>query len=469
MIALRSLRVQLVLGFAALASFVVLAAGIAAVALIRHAVWAPLDAALGEEAETMNAVVGASAGDLSAAAARIGSETNLGGGKFIRIVARDGREIAKGGDVPAAVAALPLPGAAGEGGATVGDDHDAARVVWYLAPDGTWTEIGLRAHSRMRTLRHATIGIVVGSVILLVVLVGLAWAVTGRATRELERLADELETVEAGSLHRRLVARRTAEVDRLAAVLNRLLGRLEGAVGHLRRFTADAAHELRTPIAALRAHIEVALARGGSAEDDRNGLGSAEDHRNGLGSAEAYRDGLLDALEQTERLGRLAADLLTLSAVEAAPAPNQVVRLDTLAREIAEFLEPVAQEQGRPFSCRTNGPVPVLGVPDLLKRLLLNLVDNAFRHTPPDAAVEIAVRAAGTSAEVEVRDAGRGIEGEDVEALFERFHRGQTPAAGAGLGLALCREIATHHGGRIALRSAPGAGTVATLVLPLDR
>src|SRR5262249_23748164 len=138
-IALRSLRVQLVLGFAALASFVVLAAGIAAVALIRHAVWAPPHAALGAEAETLNPGVAASAGDRSAAAARIGSETNLGGGKFIRILARDGREIARWGDVPAAVAALPLPGARGEGGATVGDDHDAARVVRYLAPDGTWT------------------------------------------------------------------------------------------------------------------------------------------------------------------------------------------------------------------------------------------------------------------------------------------------------------------------------------------
>src|SRR5262249_58143327 len=135
------------------------------------------------------------------------------------------REIAKWADVPAAVAALPLPGAGGEDGTTIGDDRDAARVVWYHAPDGTWTEIGLRAHSRLRTLRHATIGIVVGAAILLVVLVGLAWAVTGRATRELERLADELETGEAGSLHRRLVARPAGQGDRLAPGLDRVLAR----------------------------------------------------------------------------------------------------------------------------------------------------------------------------------------------------------------------------------------------------
>src|SRR5207244_9952134 len=122
----------------------------------------------------------------------------------------------------------------------------------------------------------------------------------------------------------------TSKVTRLIAELNRLLSRLETAVGHLRRFTADAAHELRTPIAALRAHLEVALARGGSPD--------------------GYRNGLLDALEQAERLGRVAADLLTLSAVEAGAGGTDVVRLDAVAREVADFLEPVAQAQRRRFA-----------------------------------------------------------------------------------------------------------------------
>jgi signal transduction histidine kinase len=288
-------------------------------------------------------------------------------------------------------------------------------------------------------------------VLLLASLAVLAWAITSRATAELARLAAELETVEAGSLDRRLAPRRTVEVDRLAAVLNRLLARLESAVGHLRRFTADAAHELRTPVAALRAHLEVALAR--------------------ARTPEAYQDGLIDALEQTERLGRLAADLLTLSAVEAGTTGgetrDEIVRLDRLAREVAEFLEPVAQEQGRPFLCEAEHAVAVRGAPELLKRLVLNLVDNAFRHTPVAAPVHLCVRGEDGLARIEVRDGGPGIVAADVPGVFERFRRGRSATAGTGLGLALCREIAARHRGQIALDSAPGSGTTVTVTLAL--
>jgi len=443
----RSLRGQLVLAFTGFALVVVVAAAVATVLLMRHAVWAPLDAALEEEAETLDFLVGQEAADLSEVAARIGSETELGPGKFVRVIGPDGAVLVSTGEVPAVLDRPELPRASEETAAKLGDGRGAYRVVWHPGPGGLWTEIGVSAHGRLRALRHATSGVAAGAVALLGILVALAWVVTGRATGELQRLAGELETVEAGSLHRRLAPRRTTEVDRLAAVLNRLLERLEGALGHLRRFTADAAHELRTPIAALRAHIEVALAPGRSAE--------------------AYRDGLLDALEQTERLGRLAADLLTLSSVEGGSVANDVVRLDAVAREVADFLEPVAQEQGRPFVCRTERAVSVRGGADLLKRLVLNLVDNAFRHTRPDAAVEVSVRADDGMAAIEVRDQGSGIEEHDVEGLFERFHRGNTATAGTGLGLALCREIAVRHGGSIALSSTPGAGTIVTVVLPL--
>src|SRR5207244_6187583 len=130
-----------------------------------------------------------------------------------------------------------------------------------------------------------------------------------------------------------------------------------------------------------------------------------------------------------------------------------------------EFLDPVAQEQGRPFSCRAEAPVTVRGTSDLLKRLILNLVDNAFRHTAPTAPVELSVRADGSTSAIEVRDGGAGIDEPELPVLFERFRRGRTAATGAGLGLALCHEIVTRHGGRIALRSAPGSGTVVTVTL----
>ena len=440
----RSLGGQLMLAFTLLATLVVLAAAAGVTVLLRQAVWAPLDAALAEEAETLATLHPDRSAEFASAVARIASETEHGAGKFIRVFAADGQLVAQGGSIPRGLRSTER--GAGTGSALVSTGGAVRRVVWYPTRDGGWTEIGVPVHGQLRMLRRATIMIAAAAVVMLASLLALASLITRRATRELARLTTELESVEAGSLDRRLTPRQTAEVDRLAGVLNRLLARLEAAVGHLRRFTADAAHELRTPIAALRAHIEVTLARGATPE--------------------GYREGLADALEQTERLGRLAADLLTLSAVESGGTVHDAVRLDVLAHEVTEILDTVAQEQGRCFTFDAQ-QVVVRGAPDLLKRLIVNLVDNAFRHTPPSADVRLSVRPDGGSAAIVVSDAGDGMPAADAEGLFERFRRGRTAAAGTGLGLAICREIASRHGGGIVLRTAPGAGTTVTVTLPL--
>jgi len=440
----RSLRGQLMLAFTLLATLVVLAAAAGVTLLLRQAVWGPLDAALAEEAETLATLHPDRTAEFSRAVARIAGETEHGGGKFIRVFSADGRLVAHGGTIPRGLQTQqPVTGTRST---LVSANGTMRRVVSYPARDGGWTEIGVGVHPQLRMLRRATVTIAAAAVVMLATLLALASLITRRATRELARLATELESVEAGSLDRRLAPRHTAEVDRLAGVLNRLLARLEAAIGHLRRFTADAAHELRTPIAALRAHIEVTLARGATPE--------------------GYREGLADALEQTERLGRLAADLLTLSAVESGGRVHDAVRLDVLAHEVTEILDTVAQEQGRRFTFDAQ-QVVVRGAPDLLKRLIVNLVDNAFRHTPATADVRLSVHPDGDAAAIVVSDAGDGMPSTDAEGLFERFRRGHTAAAGTGLGLAICREIASRHGGGIVLRTAPGAGTTVTVTLPL--
>ena len=445
----RSLRGQLTFVFTAIATAVIVALAVGMCLLMEHVGWAPLDPALTEEAETLATVRTIGRGEeLARAVAEVAGEPALGGRKFIRVLDASGRVLARAGeDVPASLRTMPAP--TGVRHVTIGG-HDPYRIVRYALPDGGWCEVGVRVGSRLRMLRRAYLAIAAAAAGLLGALAMLAWTITSRATAEIDRLAAELETMEAGSLDRRLAAHQTAEVERLAGVLNRLLARVEAAMAHLRRFTADAAHELRTPIAALRAHLEVALGR--------------------ARSPEAYRDGLLDALEQTERLGRLAEDLLTLSAVEAGVAGPQTreetVPLDHLTREVAEFLEPVAQEQGRRFGWRAEPALAVRGAPDLLKRVVLNLVDNAFRHTPPSAAVHIAVASENGKVCIEVRDEGPGIPAAEIPHVFERFRPGRGATSGTGLGLALCREIVLRHGGDIALESAPGAGTTVRVTLP---
>jgi signal transduction histidine kinase len=444
---LRSLRARLTVLFLAIAGAAVLGAAVLMSSVVEQAVWGPLDAELMEEVETLCTLVAAGQLEgMQTATSAIATEIHHGAGKFMRVLGPGAAVIAQAGRVPDVVRDAPAPHA--RSARTISVRGDAMRIVHYPVRQGCGGIVGVDGRRHVRTLVRARILIGASAFVLLLALGTLAWLVTARATAEIDRLAAEVATIEAGSLDRRLVPRRTLEVDRLATVLNRLLARLESAVTHLERFTTDAAHELRTPVAALRARLEVAI--------------------NGQGDAATYRDALVDALEQTERLARLAEDLLTLSAVEAGmgKAQQEEVRLDLLAREVVDALEPIAQEQGRTLSCDAPAAVSVRGAPQLLKRVLLNLVDNAFRHTPADAPVRVAVSRRNGFAAVVVEDRGPGMSSGDLEHAFQRFARGRTGAGGAGLGLALCHEIVAAHSGHIDLTSEIGRGTRVVVELP---
>src|SRR5262245_9109297 len=419
---------------------------IAMAVLVERTVWRGIDAALEEEGETVCTLLASgpleSARNAAAATAR---EASPGPRKFMIVQGKDGQVVAQGGVVPAAVPlAAPEPADTGRT-MRLGRNRHTYRVVWYASP-GCTAVVGAGGAAALRTIRRADHLITSGGALLLLVLALLAWGVTSRATAEIGRLAAEVETIEAGSLDRRLSARRTLEVDRLAAVLNRLLARLEGSMDHLRRFTADAAHELRTPIAGLRARLEVTVG--------------------GPGDVVSYRAGVLDALEQTERLEHLAEDLLELSRIEAGAGESEPVRLDDIVREAAEFLEPVAAEQRRSFECHATTPAVVRGVPALLRRLVLNLLDNAFKHTTAGTAVRVTVERDGPEVLLEVADRGPGIAAHDVERVFDRVPRGRAAGAGAGLGLAICREIALRHGGTITIDGARAGGARVLVRLP---
>jgi two-component system OmpR family sensor kinase len=446
----RSLRGRLTLVFSAVAALAVGAFAWALTLLVEHAVWAPLDAGLAEEATTLAALVDLPAGRLAEAVQTIGAEPDLGPGKFVRVVGADHKVIASFRTVPPFVAGRRPKQLSGLQLLTVGEGAGLHRVVWTPGTSGGWVVLGVRAGSQAALCRRAKAAIGTTALGLIALLTALAWAVSSRATFDLNRLATELETIEAGSLDRRLAARPTSEVNRVVDVLNRMLGRLESAVTHLKRFTADAAHELRTPVAALRAYLEAAIARATTLEE--------------------HRAGLVDALEQTERLQRLGEDLLTLSAVESdAPSltrDTELVRFDVLVHEVAESLAPIAEEQHRAFTHAAPTPVTLRGVPSLLKRVVLNLVDNAFRHTPEGTPIQIVLSTRDGLAALEVEDCGPGIAAGELSKVFERFRKGAA-TGGSGLGLALVQEIASRHGGRVTLIAKPEGGVIATVLLPL--
>jgi signal transduction histidine kinase len=287
-------------------------------------------------------------------------------------------------------------------------------------------------------VRTALTVMLIGFPLLLGVVGGVTWLVTRRALRPVEGIRCEMAAITASQdLARRVPEPDTHdEVARLASTTNETLAALETSVERQRRFVADASHELRSPIASLRTQLEVAAAH----------------------------PELLDldgAVEDTVRLQRLAADLLLLARLDAGERPNDSrVDLAGMAREEAE---------GRTGVTVDAEPVEVAGSRGQLGRVLANLLDNAQRHA--GSAVTVSVRRDGDRAVVGVADDGDGVPEADRERIFERFVRLDAARSrddgGAGLGLAIARDVAVRHGGTLTAGQGPAGGALFELRLPL--
>lgn len=275
-------------------------------------------------------------------------------------------------------------------------------------------------------------------------LAGLVWWLVGRVLRPVDAIRAEVDRISASRLDRRVPEPPTAdEIARLAHTMNAMLDRLAGSAERQRRFVADAAHELRSPLARIRTVLEVDRAHPASAD---------------LTATHA------SVLDQTVALQRLVDDLLLLARADSGALPRGSagpVDLDDVVRA-------VLRDRGDPrVDARGVAPVQVSGDAEQLARAVRNLVDNAVRHAEERIVVELTSSADG--AELTVSDDGPGISAEDAERVFERFTRlddARTAAdGGAGLGLAIARDIAERHGGTItvATGSSDGAGLVLRL------
>ncbi|HZM77532.1 MAG TPA: ATP-binding protein [Candidatus Limnocylindrales bacterium] len=267
---------------------------------------------------------------------------------------------------------------------------------------------------------------------------GIAWIVTGRALRPVERIRARLAEVSASQLHERVPVPRTGdELAHLARTMNATLDRLEEAVAKQQRFVADAAHELRSPLASLRNTFEVTIAY----PDDADITGLA-----------------ILGLRHTTRLQALTDDLLLLARLDPATAPcHQVVDLAALAEEqVAErlYLHP----DGPKFVAQTTGEATVAGDEAQLARLLRNLLDNAARHARTTVTVTTQTDQQSQTI-LTVADDGPGIPIADRERVFQRFtrldHARSRDTGGTGLGLAIARDIATRHRGTLTVADSP--------------
>jgi len=280
-----------------------------------------------------------------------------------------------------------------------------------------------------------------------------AWWLSGFALRPLSRLAASARQVDVNALDRRLPVRGAGdELDGVAVAFNETLDRLEHAVVEMRQFSSALAHELRTPLAALRGEIELALREPGISPARQDAYGSQ--------------------IEEIDHLTRLIDQILTLARAEAGQIRLTVAPVDLgqLAASLVDQLQPLAEARSIDLSCDPVDAVIVQGDPAWLKRLLLNLLDNALKYTPAGGRVSVRVSRLGDRARIDVQDTGAGLSPADLPRVFERFFRADPARSsslpGAGLGLNLVQWIVAQHRGQVTVQSRLGQGSTFSVTLP---
>jgi heavy metal sensor kinase len=280
-----------------------------------------------------------------------------------------------------------------------------------------------------------------------------AWWLSGFALRPLSRLAASARQVDVNALDRRLPVRGAGdELDGVAVAFNETLDRLEHAVVEMRQFSSALAHELRTPLAALRGEIELALREPGISPAQEDVYGSQ--------------------IEEIDHLTRLIDQILTLARAEAGQIRLTVAPVDLgqLAASLVDQLQPLAEARSIDLSCEPADAVIVQGDPAWLKRLLLNLLDNALKYTPGGGRVSVRVSRLGDRARIDVQDTGAGLSPADLPRVFERFFRADPARSssqpGAGLGLSLVQWIVAAHRGQVTVQSRLGQGSTFSVTLP---
>jgi signal transduction histidine kinase len=293
---------------------------------------------------------------------------------------------------------------------------------------------------------------------ILIVSVGISYVIAGGAAEPVERLINEVEAITDGrSLHRRLPSDLgNDELSRLGATLNAMIERLETSFGALRRFTADASHELKTPLTVLRADVERAM------------------HPNAASSEKMQA--LEEALQESARMADLVDSLLTLARADEGrfDLHREPVALGPLVRDVYETAVILGEHAGQHVSMSVLEEAMVHGDARRLRQLFLNLVTNAIKYTPRGGKVELSLsRRMGGEVTFTVRDTGIGISAADLPYIFDRFWRADRARSrgaertGFGLGLSISQWIAQAHGGRITAQSRLGRGSVFTVSLPV--
>jgi heavy metal sensor kinase len=277
----------------------------------------------------------------------------------------------------------------------------------------------------------------------------------GRALAPVDRITKQAQAIEAQNLASRIPhPGPDDELGRLVDTLNQMFGRLEHAFEGMKRFTSDASHELRSPLAIMRSTIDVALSHPRSRDE--------------------YRASLESLGEEVDRLRRVSSDLLLLARADAGRLELDVapVHLGRLVKEVIEAFQPVATHKSIRLEGACDQAPIILGDERWLRQVLANLLDNALKFTPSGGHVHVELQTEGSEVQVGVEDTGPGIPAEQLPRIFERFYQGDSARTrsdkqGTGLGLAISAWIVEAHGGTLtAVNRSDASGCRMTMRLP---
>ncbi len=333
------------------------------------------------------------------------------------------------------------------------DEPVLARLMAMPAPDGSVVIVGVSFDDQRAALATLLLELGLALPVAVTLAGAVGWLVAGAALRPVERIRVEAEAISGAEPDRRLPVPTTRdELSALGASLNRMLGRLQDAVERERRFVDDASHELRTPLANLKAELDLALGRARTRDELLTALRSAA--------------------EETDRLTRLAEDLLVLARADGGRLPirREPVDLDRLVRETVDSFAGRVAVLGVTLEASVQAPVTATVDPARVRQAVGNLIDNSLRHTRPGGRVTVTVDRGPAGVTISVADSGDGFPPAFLPHAFEPFSRADASRSrsdgGAGLGLAIAQAVAEAHGGTVEARNLPHRGAEVALRVP---
>ncbi len=328
------------------------------------------------------------------------------------------------------------------------------RIIYSAIGSGIILQLGYSMENILGFFQAFQKVFIPGMLALIIVSAGFGWFMARRALAGVGAVTHTARSISPGRLEERVpVPGKGDEIDQLANTFNAMLDRIEQLVNGIKEISDNVAHDLKSPITAMRGSAEIALTTGKS-KADLEKMGA-------------------DTIEACDRLLDMINTMLAISKTEAGVGELQTrdIDIDEIVRDACELFDPLAADRSIELRCEATARTSIIGDISMIQRMVANLVDNAIKYTPSDGRIDVAARLdAEGRVVISVKDTGLGISGDDLPYIFDRFFRcdPSRSTSGSGLGLSLVKAVAEAHNGHVAVISKINEGSCFEVIFPAD-